>query len=175
MKLPYTEALNIYNRYQALKGSIGEKPAQTALANEYGLKSADVSKAIKRFQKSGKRLPKAFRAFTGKVTAKDIKELDRVFSIWIRKRDRNCITCGSIKQLQCGHFVSRRFFATRWDEKNCAAQCVSCNVFNQGVQHKFGQEIDKKYGAGTADKLWIQSRNRFDGSVIPLLIQKYRA
>ena len=93
-------------------------------------------------------------------------KLDRVFSLFIRKRDSkngfgNCCTCGKlvdIKEAHCGHFISRRHQATRFNEKNCSLQCVSCNTFNQGRQYEFGLYIDKRWGAGTAEKLLIESR-----------------
>ena len=67
--------------------------------------------------------------------------------------------------------MSRRYEATRYDEKNCAPQCVSCNTFNQGEQFRFGQWIDKTYGDGTAEKLEQKSkivckRKQFDYEMI---------
>ena len=93
-------------------------------------------------------------------------KLDRVFSLFIRQRDSkngfgNCCTCGKlvdIKEAHCGHFISRRHQATRFNEKNCALQCVACNTFNQGRQYEFGIYIDKRWGEGTAEKLLIESR-----------------
>lgn len=90
------------------------------------------------------------------------EKLDKVFSLYIRQRDSNlegfgnCCTCGKrihYKEGHCGHFMSRRSLSTRWDEKNCALQCVSCNIYNQGRQYEFSKYIDNKYGKGTAEKL----------------------
>lgn len=114
-----------------------------------------------------------------------VAELDKVFSIFIRLRDMDdegfsyCVTCGkpmTLKTSQCGHFISRRHYATRWEEKNCAAQCVGCNMFAQGKQYEFGLAIDMRFGVGTAQKLLIQSKNKFNlnRSVLELLIQKYK-
>ena len=114
-----------------------------------------------------------------------VAELDKVFSLYIRTRDlndegySNCVTCNkpmNIKTSQCGHFISRRHYSTRWEEKNCAAQCVACNMFAQGKQYEFGLAIDKKYGIGTSQNLLIQSKNKFNlnRSVLELLIQKYK-
>lgn len=97
------------------------------------------------------------------------KELDKVFSLYIRQRpaDRNgmvkCFTCGKInhwKKMQCGHFMSRRHTATRWDEKNTACQCVQCNIFYEGNKYKFGKFINEKYGEGTAEMLEIKAHNK---------------
>ena len=82
-----------------------------------------------------------------KTISKLKKELDTIFSIFIRLRDATdtglcqCFTCGCVKHyksgMQCGHFQSRRFLATRFDEHNCAPQCVACNMFRGGEQFKF--------------------------------------
>ena len=94
--------------------------------------------------------------------SKLVKKADKVFSEYIRKRYATglgvteCFTCGKVdhwKKLQCGHFQSRKFYNTRWDETNCQVQCARCNVFNYGEQYKFGLYLDKKYGKGTSEKL----------------------
>ena len=114
-----------------------------------------------------------------------VADLDKVFSIFIRTRDINeegysfCVTCGkpmTLKTSQCGHFRSRTKYATRWEEKNCAAQCVGCNIFKEGMHYEVGCAIDKKYGAGTAEMLRIKSQNTFDKNrtVLNLLINHYK-
>ena len=90
-----------------------------------------------------------------------VAKLDTVFSQYIRQRDSvdglcTCCTCGikkPIKQMQCGHFITRSKYATRWDEDNCAAQCVGCNMFKQGEQYKFSIFIDRKFYAGKAEEI----------------------
>lgn len=68
-------------------------------------------------------------------------KLDKVFSLYIRLKysDANgyckCISCNKIhfyKDIQNGHYMSRRYMSTRFDENNCRPQCVACNIFNQG-------------------------------------------
>ena len=74
-----------------------------------------------------------------------VKKLDKVFSEYIRRRNGEmamCVTCGKIahwKEMQAGHFMSRRHRATRWHEDNVQTQCVKCNMFGQGEQFKFGK------------------------------------
>ena len=79
-----------------------------------------------------------------KVSRKNlIKKLDTVFSLYIRRRHAKndiaqCYTCGKkdhYKKLQNGHFMSRKSYATRWDETNCQVQCVKCNMFEQGMSY----------------------------------------
>lgn len=90
------------------------------------------------------------------------KDADKYFSIYVRLRDSDqfgmseCITCGvkkHWKELQNGHFVSRRVMALRYDELNCHAQCYSCNVMRYGEQYQYAKNIDMKYGDGTARSL----------------------
>jgi hypothetical protein len=64
----------------------------------------------------------------------------------------------SWKSMHCGHFMSRRYESTRYDEKNVAPQCVSCNTFHQGRQYRFGRWIDETYGQGTAERLEVKSK-----------------
>ena len=82
-----------------------------------------------------------------KLTRKKlIAKLDTIFSKYIRLRDADqngycrCVTCGERyhwKKIQAGHFISRKHYATRWDENNVHAQCVACNVFRAGEQYKY--------------------------------------
>ena len=62
--------------------------------------------------------------------------------------------------MQNGHFQSRRFLPTRFDEENCQVQCPACNVFRYGEQYKFGLALDGKYGEGTAEELEIVARKK---------------
>ena len=96
-----------------------------------------------------------------------IKKLDKVFSEYIRKRDTDkngyglCCTCAKrlhYKDAHAGHFMSRRHYATRWDEENVALQCVSCNSFRSGEQYKFALFLNDKYKTEKATELLIKSR-----------------
>lgn len=83
-------------------------------------------------------------------------KIDSVFSEFVRTRDTNnmdqgyCISCRrrlQYNQLQCGHFYSRRFLSTRWDEYNAHAQCHYCNVFKDGNLDAYKQVLIDKYGS----------------------------
>ena len=97
--------------------------------------------------------------------SKIVKKLDAIFSQYIRLKDADhngdvtCFTCGKVshykKGMQCGHFQSRKHYATRWLEKNVAVQCVGCNMFKAGEQYKFSLALDSKYGEGTSEELEI--------------------
>jgi hypothetical protein len=114
-----------------------------------------------------------------------IKKADTVFSQYIRQRYANnsgiteCYTCGKKdhwKNLQCGHFMSRKHYSTRWDETNCQVQCAGCNVFRYGEQYKFGRNLDIELGNGTANSLEVKSRQIVKYSNVDLmeLIKHYK-
>lgn len=85
------------------------------------------------------------------------KELDRVFSIYIREKyPARCYTCGVSKHrknLQCGHFVSRQYLATRWDENNCRPQCVGCNMFGNGKPLDFEENLKRELGSEFVEEM----------------------
>jgi len=116
--------------------------------------------------------------------SKIIKQLDSVFSKYIRQRDAvneiaTCFTCGKRdhwKRLQNGHFQSRKHYSTRWDETNCQVQCAGCNVFKYGEQFLFGQNLDVKYGLGTSNELYLKSKKTVKISTVELqdMIKHYK-
>ena len=116
--------------------------------------------------------------------SKLIKKLDKVFSLYIRQRYAKneiaqCFTCGKkdhYKRLQCGHFQSRKYYSTRWDEINCQVQCAGCNVFKYGEQYKFSVNLDAKYGEGTAERLSIKAQQivKLSNFEIEDMIKRYK-
>jgi 5-methylcytosine-specific restriction endonuclease McrA len=90
-----------------------------------------------------------------KTQAQLKKELDKVFSLYIRhKYPKVCYTCGKTDiALQCGHFVSRQYLATRWDENNCRPQCAGCNIFGNGKPLDFEENLKKEFGDQFIEKM----------------------
>lgn len=90
-----------------------------------------------------------------KTQAQLKKELDRVFSLYIRhKYPKICYTCHRTDvNLQNGHFVSRQYLATRWDENNCRPQCVGCNMFGGGKPLDFEENLKKELGSELVEKM----------------------
>lgn len=83
----------------------------------------------------------------------------RAFSKYIRLRDAlkttgdltfvKCITCGKLLKVSfcdAGHFVSRRYSSTLFDERNVNTQCRYCNRFLDGNLLEYRRQIIKKYG-----------------------------
>lgn len=98
------------------------------------------------------------------------RELDKVFSEFIRRRDADkfgfisCCSCGKRvywKQSHCCHFIGRQHISTRYDERNCHAGCNFCNTFDKEIHtYQYAKFIDKKYGVGYADRLLLKSRQQ---------------
>lgn len=92
-----------------------------------------------------------------KTISKLKKDADRVFSIFIRTRDKGrCFTCGvvkPIKQMQNGHYISRTYSNTRYDLQNCHCQCVGCNIFRKGNMDEYAIALTQKYGPDILNEL----------------------
>lgn len=100
---------------------------------------------------------KKIKNIKGQTLSEVKKEFDRVFSIFIRQRDKGiCFTCGDTKwwkYQQNGHYVSRTHMSLRYDEKNCNCQCMGCNVFRHGNMDMYALALIKKYGVGILEEL----------------------
>lgn len=114
-------------------------------------------------KKTIKKLPKQ------RTISQLVKELDRVFSLFIRHRNKTsygfarCFTCCKLddpKNLQCGHYWSRFHKSTRWDEQNCEVQCVRCNIFMEGNKPVFTKRLIEKHGKDILDILEMRKNNR---------------
>jgi hypothetical protein len=112
------------------------------------------------------------------------KELDRVFSLYIRQSyaDSNgyvqCYTCNAQKHwkdMHCGHFVSRSHLATRFDEDNVRPQCVGCNIFGGGKVVIFGSKLEAELGVGTIARLYRQAQQITKGFPYAEKIAHYKA
>jgi hypothetical protein len=119
------------------------------------------------------RLPRGVKQKAKRVPLPKLKkELDRVFSLFIRQRDchlaggwGSCATCGIpihvTQSAQASHYQVRQDMATRWDETNVHAACGNCNGFRGGEPEKMAAYIDLKYGEDTAMLLRNKARQPF--------------
>jgi hypothetical protein len=62
-----------------------------------------------------------------------IKELDTLWSLAVRGRDKCCQICHGTSNLQAHHIITRKRFATRWDTDNGITLCYMHHI--EGV-HK---------------------------------------
>lgn len=122
----------------------------------------------------------------GKSTrSKLIEKLDNVFSMFIRLRDSNangtfrCISCGRIlpfEQADCGHYINRKHMSLRFSEKNCNAQCRSCNRFDEGNIQGYRRGLIAKYGESTVILLEAMKNetNKLSEFDLKAMIDHYR-
>lgn len=100
------------------------------------------------------------------------KRADRVFSELVRRSAINefgwifCVTCdtpNSLENMDAGHFVSRKFNATKYDKRNVHPQCRVCNRWEEGKKYEYGKFLVEKYGEGIIDELnqLAHSKKRF--------------
>ena len=96
-----------------------------------------------------------------------VKKLDKVFSLYIRKRDSTddewfeCCSCRKIKpyeQMDAGHWAGRRHMATRWNENNVHGQCRHCNRFCEGNPAGYALFMARVYGLDHMEYLESLSR-----------------
>lgn len=122
------------------------------------------------------------------LKVKSIKALKKkawdVFSKFIRQRDTGvfgdceCCTCGKLKhwkEMQAGHFVSRIYESTLFDEMNVFSQCAGCNMPpNNGKPIEFARFLDTRFGAGTSESIRAKAhRRRMDRNELEIIIKKY--
>lgn len=85
------------------------------------------------------------------------KELDAIFSKFIRARDKGqCYTCpkkDDPKRMQNGHFVPRQYLSIRYSEINCHCQCYACNMLYNGQPSRYAINLQRDYGEGVVGQL----------------------
>ena len=78
------------------------------------------------------------------------KKLDKIFSEYIRKRDKGVCFTSDVKkhwkEQQAGHFYSRVHHGTRYDERNVHCQTLRDNVFLKGNMIVYYQRMMALYG-----------------------------
>jgi hypothetical protein len=123
--------------------------------------------------------PKKVRKPKFKPFKSIIRNLDAVFSRYIRARDKGvCFTCNvkkPINEMQAGHYVSRSYKSLRWDERNVNCQCLPCNVFKHGNLDAYALKLIAKYGPNILYELQIQKQRivRHTRAELEALIQHY--
>jgi 5-methylcytosine-specific restriction endonuclease McrA len=90
---------------------------------------------------------------------KAVAYADKMFSLFIRKRDKKCY-CGKPTQ-QCGHLISRASYSTRWDEMNANGSCSGCNMAHEYRPEDFTNWWIKKHGTKAYDMLVAKGHSVF--------------
>lgn len=109
----------------------------------------------------------------------------KVFSEYIRRKYSDsegmckCVSCFQVKhwkELQCGHYISRRYNATLFDEGNNHPQCYSCNIMKQGNIVGYTFFLDDTYGKYHRHKLFTKSKEikRFSIHELEEMTKEYK-
>lgn len=123
-------------------------------------------------------MPKSAKKPTRK---KLVQKLDMTFSRWVRLSNADhrgfceCITCNKKyhwKNIQAGHFMSRKHYSTRWDEQNVFPQCVGCNVYKAGQQYRYSLFL----GNELSEEMYRKSNQivKFSSFELEEMINKYQ-
>ncbi len=113
----------------------------------------------------------------------------RAFSKYIRLRDclrttgtlehGKCITCGKLIAFSsgdAGHFISRRYNSTLFDETNCHFQCRYCNRYLNSNPLEYRRQIVKLYGEGADTALEDKATEikKYSVEDLTFLAQEYK-
>lgn len=88
-------------------------------------------------------------------------KLWKIFSQYIRKRScpdgwgrcYTCLTVKDISELDAGHYISRSYKPTKYDERNVRIQCRQCNRFKNGDPITFREQLVKEMGEQAVTKM----------------------
>lgn len=169
-KFPKIKKLKIVRKKQLRYGQCKLCPENTIVlleVNHYCRKHNEQRKKEAKEERS-KRIVKLVNKAERKKSVKKLKvELDAVFSLYIRhlgSKDgmNQCFTCGKtflIKELQDGHYESRRYLALRYEISNNHCQCFDCNIIKKGNYTVYALKMIEKYGKEHLDMLAIKKHN----------------
>jgi hypothetical protein len=106
-----------------------------------------------------------------------VAELDRLTSIIVRRRDKRCVTCGSVQSLQCSHFYSRRYLPTRFHLRNCNAMCAVCNRRHNTDRRPYERYMRRAYGPAAIAELdgLRMSLEKVTAEELGELLRRYKA
>lgn len=120
-----------------------------------------------------------------KTLSKLIKELDTVFSLFIRLRDSNeqgtvtCFVSGEKvfwKDSDASHFIGRASMATRYHEQNVHACTKDSNQYDQDHNDKYIFRMMQRYGMTFVSMLKSQSKSlqKFTRPELTEMIEEYK-
>ena len=108
------------------------------------------------------------------------KELDFIFSWWIRLKDSvngrvPCYTCYKVFDvidIQAGHYWSRSNSIIRWDESNVKPQCSNCNcsIYGGGKQQEFALHLVKEHGGEVLIRL--ENKKKISAKLNPGILEE---
>ena len=115
-----------------------------------------------------------------KPLPKLIKEAEKVFNAYIRKRDADlpCISCGQHKEnYDAGHYVPVTYGSyLRFNEWNVNKECKYCNGFDEFHLIGYRRNLINKIGLEAVE--WLESNRRvihkWSREELESIIKKYK-
>lgn len=120
----------------------------------------------------------------GQVTARSFKALvaalDRVFSLFIRRRDARltgglCVICRIRPITDCFHWIPRGSLLVRWDPANACGSCGECNRKEQRNRRRFRDVFVLMYGEQA--RLALEERSKqmalFSAADLHAILEKF--
>lgn len=103
------------------------------------------------------------------------KELDILFSEYIRLRDKRCQFCIKVfdyNKLYVHHIITRASRAGRWKEENGICLCFSCHKIAHQKYEVFRRWLVMRMGMDSFEKLFIYCNTRIKFTVSDLQMIK---
>ncbi len=102
-----------------------------------------------------------------------IKPLDKLFSQYIRLRDKVCQRCGSSNGLQTSHFWGRVRKSVRYDEENACLLCFGCHHYFHANPAEHTAWFQKHLGERAFELLQVRATRpqKVDENAIYLYLQ----
>lgn len=107
-------------------------------------------------------------------TAKN--KADRLFSLHVRSTGR-CENCGQRENLQCAHWISRRYAWTRTYEQNAFCLCARCHRWFTDHPTEFGRWAVDRRGETVYREVLERSqrRTKFDWTAEAIRLQSLQS
>lgn len=100
--------------------------------------------------KLGKPKPEPKAKGKRKQTKSERKMLEKLLwntaSLYIRKRDGVCVTCGATEGLTMSHWIKAGKQRVRYDDRNVNCQCSTCNNTHNRWAYFYDRYMLKRYG-----------------------------
>jgi len=107
-----------------------------------------------------------------------MKKADTVFSLWIRKRESQCVlsdkSCKGVNQ--CSHLIKRGKHSVRFNINNCHTQCQHHNYLHNDYPEYYTQWFLQKYGKKKYDAIVEKSKviRKYRRDELEAIIKKYQ-
>jgi hypothetical protein len=171
-------------RKTPLRAKTGFKRASTIAQVEKKTQKRVQSTPLSKLSGKRQNLAKSTKKKSLPSLAKLKKKLDSIFSQYIRRKyaDKEgmvkCYTCTTRKhwkEMQNGHFISRQYLVTRFDENNCRPQDSSCNIFAHGKPLDFEENLKRELGEGFVEVMKASRHKtvKLDRAWYELMIMTY--